>query len=362
VIAQHPSARRAVGIAAAVLAMLLVVAIVLASAPSPPPAHGRLKFGIALGTASRTPLQVAGTVTALRQLKAQGRPLVLHLYAGYTGPASWKAYRAFLGDTIGFYERAGFDIELVLRFAPFGNRGSPADVHGFVTLVRRVASAFGSTPRFVSLQITNEADRGASPASDGYFNRGDAAWNALVQGVIAAKATARARHFDRLKVGFNYGSQDRAFWRYLARHGGRALSRALDWIGIDTYPGTLTPLDAGSLSSGIANAIARTVRTTRQVYMPLARIPTTVALHFSEIGYATSVGRTYSMQATALKAAVDTVASLSRADHITEYEWFELRDASSQNRTVPAGLGLLQHDYGPKPAFSTYRRLIRDVG
>jgi hypothetical protein len=54
------------------------------------------------------------------------------------------------------------------------------------------------------------------------------------------------------------------------------------------------------------------------VYLPLAEIPATVALHFSENGYATGNGHSYAMQATALQTAVDTVASLDRSSHVTE--------------------------------------------
>lgn len=301
-------------------------------------------------------------MAALEQLKPPGRPLVVHLYSGYAGHAAWNYYRALVRPAIENLEHRGFDIELVVRFAPLHKRASQRDIRAFATLVRGIVTTFGADRRFVSLQITNEPDLAKTAASDGYFNRGDAAWQALIRGVIAAKATARERGFGQLRVGFNYAAQNKGFWRYLGRHGGPAFRRALDWIGIDTYAGTLTPLPAKTLRGGIAVAIRRSVYRARRVYLPLGRIPARVALHFSENGYATGSGHSYAMQATALQTAVDTVASLSRTSHVTEYDWFELRDASDSSARPQSQLGLITHDYRPKPAFSLYRRLIQNLG
>jgi hypothetical protein len=358
---QRSGARRRIHAAVAGLLILVVIAISLLPSSSSGPAYGRLKFAIAPGSAPATPSEVAKTMTALRQLKASGKPLVLHLYSGYTGPQPWPKYRALLGRELSAFERAGFDVELVLRFAPLGDRGSPRDVRAFAALVRRIVGAFGGSPRFTSVQITNEADLSRSAASDGHFNRGFAAWQALIQGVVAAKATARAHHFEQLKVGFNFATDGRAMWRYLGHHAGAAFTRALDWVGIDTYPGTLTPLPKDRLQPGIAVAIKQAIHQTRHVDLPLARIPDKVALHFSENGYATSVGHSYDMQATALRTAVDTIALLSTSEHVTEYDWFELRDPTDSKLRPVDQFGLLRQDYRPKPAFDIYRRLIQTL-
>jgi hypothetical protein len=305
-------------------------------------------------------------MASLRQLKASDSPLLVHLYSVFPGDAiaaaSWGAYRTFLSRALGAFERGGFDVELVVRYAPLHDRGSPKDVQAFAALVRRIVAAFGGNRRFVSIQVTNEVDLAATKASDGYFNHGQSAWQALIRGVIAAKAAARQKHFDQLRVGFNYAANDQTFWRYLSRHGGPRFTRALDWIGIDTYAGTLTPLPARGLRRGVAKAIRNEVGRARHLYLPLARIPERVALHFSENGYATGNGHTYAMQVTALDTAVHTVASLSRASHVTEYDWFELRDASDSSSKPQGQLGLITHDYRPKPAFSAYRRLIEQFG
>jgi hypothetical protein len=355
-------ARRVAGAVVAGLAILLVVAIALARSSGPGPAPGRLTFAIAPGSNSSDPQDVAKTMAALRRLKPPGKPLVVHVYSGYAGHATWKYYRALVGPAIESLEHNGFDVELVVRYAPLHDRGSPAKVRAFAALARRIVTAFGGNRRFVSMQITNEPDLAATRASDGYFNQGDAAWQALIRGVVAAKAAARKNHFDQLRVGFNYGAKNRAFWRYLRQHGGPAFTRALDWIGIDTYAGTLTPLPASGLERGIAESIRRSVERARHVYLPLAGIPDRVALHFSENGYGTAGSHSYAMQATALRTAVETIASLDRASHVTEYDWFELRDASDSSGRPQSQLGLITHDYRTKPAFSIYRGLIQEFG
>ena len=365
-IAQKRPARRVAGIAAAGLAIVAVLTLAVLPSPSRTPTAPRLTFAIAPGLTSVTPQGLARTMAFLRQLKATERPLVVRLYSVFPGDttaaASWGAYRIYLSRVLGAFERGGFDVELVVRYAPLHDRGSQSDVRAFSALVRRIVAAFGASRRFVSIQITNEADLTASRASDGYFNRGDAAWRALIRGVITAKTTARSHRFGQLKVGFNYAAHKKAFWRYLGQHGGTRFTDALDWIGIDTYAGTLTPLPAGGLRRGVAEAIRREVNGARHVYFPLARIPERVALHFSENGYATGNGHSYAMQVTALTTAVETVASLSRASHVTEYDWFELRDASGSSKRPQSQLGLLTHDYRPKPAFSAYRRLVQGFG
>lgn len=365
-IAEKSKVRRTVGLAAAGLAIVVLIAIALSPSSSPSPSGAKVTFAIAPGPTPPTPQGLSRTMGSLTQLKATGRPLVIHLYAVFPGDAtaaaSWGAYRTFLSRILGAFERRGFDVELVVRYAPLHDRGSAKDVRAFASLVRRIVGAFGGDRRFVSIQVTNEVDLSASPASDGYFNHGRSAWQALIQGVIAAKETAREHHFDQVRVGFNYAAHDRALWKYLRDHGGSRFIRALDWIGIDTYAGTLTPLPVRGLRRGIATAIRDEVHRARGVYLPLARIPERVALHFSENGYATGHGHSYAMQVTALQTAVDTVVSLGQPDHVTEYDWFELRDTSDSSSRPQSQLGLLTHDYRPKPAFSAYQRLIQQFG
>jgi hypothetical protein len=157
-------------------------------------------------------------MAALEQLRAPGRPFVLHVYASYTGANGWSAAQQ-VGQEIAQYGDAGFQTELVVCYRP-ADGGSPADVGGFVEFVREAVRALGPVPGFVSLQVTNEADQGGSPnTSDGYYA---GAKDALIDGVIAAKGEIRQDGFGQVKVGFNWACAtdggERGFWRYLGSH------------------------------------------------------------------------------------------------------------------------------------------------
>src|SRR5205814_9339550 len=118
------------------------------------------------------------------------------------------------GSQLHDYVSAGLEVELVLTYRP-ANAGP--DVGGFVAFVRNTVRTLGSNRRFVSLQITNEANVGGAPnVADGYYA---GALDALLRGVIAAKQEVRNRGFEQIKVGFNWagltGAGDRAFWTFL---------------------------------------------------------------------------------------------------------------------------------------------------
>ena len=190
-----------------------------------------------------------------------------------------------------------------------------------------------------------------------------AALGARDLGVIAAKAEARAARLGSLKIGFSWAatgdSPAASFWRYLGEHGGSAFARALDWVGVDVYPGTWGPqIDAHNLSAGTTEALERTFADLRDQYMPLAGIPARVALHVAENGFPTGPGRTEAMQVTAVRAALETVNRDRGRYNITDYRWFDLRDADSTGPSFESQYGLLRDDYSPKPAFAVFRGLV----
>jgi hypothetical protein len=181
--------------------------------------------------------------------------------------------------------------------------------------------------------------------------------------VIAAKAAARADGLGELKVGFNWANADdpaqTEFWSYLGRHGGRAFARALDWVGLDAYPGTWGPaINGGNQSTGTAAALGSAFARLRSQYMPLAGLPGSVALHVSENGFPTGPGRSDAMQVTAMKAAIAAVDGNRGRYNITDYRWFDLRDADSASTSFESQYGLLRDDYAPKPAFDVFRSLV----
>lgn len=339
-------------------------AVPVPSVPSP-----SLVFGIYPGGAAGTvgpagpvaPEDPSRRLAALGALRAPGKPFVLHLYVSYTG-ANGASAEAQLGTEVSAYESAGFGIELVLCYRP-ADGGSAADVTDFTAFVRGAVAAFGASPRFIALQVTNEANVGGSPnASDGYYA---GARDALIAGVIAGKDQARASGFTQIEVGFNWAYAtdvgESAFWTALASGGARFIE-SVDWVGLDVYPGTWVPQINGDLAVGTQAAMEAALSELRQRYMPLAGLPSSVTLRIAENGYPTGAGRTEEMQSAALQSAVEAVNSVRGVYNVTDYRWFDLRDANSSSAGFESQYGLMTDDYSPKPAFSLYHNLIASLG
>jgi hypothetical protein len=337
-----------------------------AAARATPP----LVFGIYPGGAAGTvgpsgpvkPEDPVKRLAALQQLRASGVPFVLHLYASYTGPGTSTPAQQ-VGADIASYASAGFQIELVLTYRPADNNAS-VDVPGFAAFTRATVDAFGSNPGFVSLQVTNEANQGGAPnAADGYYND---VQDALIQGVIAAKAETRTRGYSQVAVGFNWayatdGSQS-SFWKALAK-GGSTFRSSVDWVGLDVYPGTWGPVSNGSdLASTTATTMLAAISALRSKFMPLAGLASSVPMRIAENGYPTGPGRTEAMQTTVLQTSIGTVDANRAAYNITGYRWFDLRDADSSSSSFESQYGLLHDDYTPKAAFPVYKSLVATFG
>jgi hypothetical protein len=298
---------------------------------------------------------------ALRKLRGGGRPFVLHLYESYTQPSDAMAIPPWLASQIAAYTADDFHIELVLAYRPTDPSG---DVSGFADFVRARVRQLTPNPAIAHLQVTNEANVAAAPdAADGAY---PGARDALVQGVIAAKDEVRRRGRGGLEIGFNWayqrGPAEAAFFSSLGAAGGRAFADAVDWVGVDAYPGTWGPaLAAGDPAAAIRSATLDAMRTLRRTLLPRAGL-SHAKLHFSESGYPTGPGRSEKMQQTMVRAAVRTVAAARSAYGVTDYRWFDLRDADSTDKSFESHYGLTRDDYSPKPAFFTYRDLIARHG
>jgi hypothetical protein len=328
-----------------------------------------LRFGIypgggvgTVGPAGPTrPELPAQRLAALGQLRGT-RPFVVHLYASYTGGGQAATIEPGVLQQIQQYTARGFAVELVLAYRP----SDGADVTGFTAFARSAVRELGSNPGVVALQITNEANQGGAPnASDGYYA---GAKDALIQGVIAAKDESVRDGFGQLKIGFNWAyATDRsggaAFWSYLGQRGGAAFVKALDWVGVDSYPGTWGPtLPSSDLATGVSGAIRSVLQSMRARYLPLARIPQRVPIHVSESGYPTGPHRSDGDQATVLQAIVTAVSDARSAYNVTDLRWFDLRDNNSSSTSFEDQYGLMRDDYTPKAAFAVYQSLIAQLG
>lgn len=335
------------------------------AAPAPP-----LIFGIYPGGGAGTvgpggptvPEDPTKQLADLRQLRPAGRPFVLHLYASYSGPGSSSPAEQ-VGQQIAQYTHAGFQTELVLTYRP-GDHKPAGDAPAFAAFARSAVRSFGPNPAFVALQVTNEANIGNAPnAADGYYA---GAQDALIDGVIAAKAEARKNGFEQLAVGFNWAysldAAETGFWRTLGKRGGAAFRDSLDWVGLDVYPGTWGPKTAGGdLAAEATRTMLDSLRTLRS-NMLLAGLAPSVPLHVSENGYPTGPKRTEAMQVTVMRAAITAVSAHRTTYNVTDYRWFDLRDADSSHPSFESRYGLLHDDYTPKAGFAVYRNLVATLG
>jgi hypothetical protein len=324
----------------------------------------QLRFGInpageagALGPrVEPAPDDPVRTLAALARLRPPRSALVVRLNRFFwsDGEAGIQRFLALKRR----YADAGYDVELQLRYHPRADQ--EGKVAEFAAWVREVVRRFGSDPRVTGVQVTNEVNLTVSPdSSDGSYA---GARDALVQGVIAAKDEARRRGYAQLGVGFNWvyrtdPSTEDAFWSYLRDHGGPAFVAALDWVGLDAYPGTFfPPAEApGGERDGMVNAMSQL----RRCFLPKAGIPDRVPMVVEENGWPTGPGRSEDRQVEAMRAMIGAVQDFRGTYNVRDYRWFDLRDHSTSSSNFQHHYGLLRDDYTEKPAFAVYQDLVR---
>jgi len=311
------------------------------------------------GPARAVPERPRGTERALPRLRAPGRPFVLRLNRFFWSDRE-AGFRRYLTLARRF-ARLGYLVELQVRYHPDATQAG--DLAAWRAHVREVVRRFGRIRRVVGLQIANEVNIGFSPdSSDGAYPR---AAEALVQGVIAAKREVRRRRLRHLKVGFNWfwrldPATDTRFWSSLRDHGGRRFARAVDWIGLDAYPGTVFP--AQLPLDGARDAIVTALHSIR-CFARTAGIGSRVPIQVEENGWPTQPpSRPYAMQARMLGRMVRAVSAYRGTYNVRDYHWFNLRDADTSSSVLFQHFGLLRSDYSRKPAFGVYRRLVRALG
>ena len=334
--------------------------------PEPDRGGRRLRFGIYPGgtagqvglPAPATPDVPAKTLAALRELRGGRRPFVTHLYLNYRNPEQAKGVLDDLEVEGRRYARAGFKLEYVITYRPEKEGG---DVPGFLAYVRKAVRRLAPIGRFKELQVTNEANQTATPdSSDGAFA---GAREALVQGVPFAKEELVRLGRRDVEVGFNWfyrtdPASEEDFWQYIDREGGERFQAALDWVGLDAYPGTFFPPSTSDYRSSMVGAFI----VLRRCYMPVGDLGKHVPIHVTENGYPTDLLlRTEATQATALEQMVRATHDYRQNFNITDYRWFDLRDADTSSPSFGQHYGLLHDDYTPKPAFAVYRDLVAEL-
>src|SRR4051794_15069668 len=377
---RRPVTKRILLIAIGVLAIASPAGAAAADAPctgqtsadgvAQKPAKRNLRFGITPGAQTgqlgsgpqppRIPEDPAKQVKAIHDLRPDKKlPFVLRLHRFFWSDGEQGVERFLtLADR---YTKEGFLVELQLRYHPTAEQ--EGDIPGWTRFVREVVNRFGPNRRIVAIQVTNEVNLPFSPdSSDGAYDKGE---EALVQGVIAAKDEATKRGFRQLEIGFNWAyrstpQDDDDFWAYLRDNGGPQFVKALDWIGLDAYPGTFfPPAEApGRERDGMVNAMSSI-----RCYAARAGIPESKPIHIEENGFPTSSSpdRTEARQIDVMKTLVQAVQDFRGTYNISDYRWFNLRDGDSTSPNFQVRYGLLHDDYSEKPAFAVYRDLVAQL-
>jgi hypothetical protein len=328
-----------------------------------------LTFGItpqlagSVGTAQQeaVPLDARRTRRALKRLRPKGRELVLHLNRLFWADRR-RGIRRF-ARRVNRYARAGFRSEIQVRYHPDARQ--EGDIRRWARYVRRVVRRLGAHPSVVGFTITNEANLPISPnTSDGAY---EGVIPALVRGIVAADRELRRIGRPRLPLGFSVmwrwlPDQDAAFWERIGAEATPAFRRALDYVGLQIYPGLVwPPTTLPGRSAG--HEVVEALTLVRRCFMPKAALGRRYELWVSENGYSTSpIGGSERQQLEKLRSTVRWTKRYSGTLNVSDYRYFNLRDNRSSGTDLFDQVGLLRDDYLPKPAFAEYRRLIRRHG
>ncbi|HTX45078.1 MAG TPA: hypothetical protein VMD48_02320 [Solirubrobacteraceae bacterium] len=335
-------------------------------------AAGPLRFGVDPGLAgtvggvqlSSAPDNPVKDLQELKALRPHGRVLVLRLNRLFwsDGTAGITSFE----HTVSTYTHDGFEVELQVRYHP--PSGEAGNIAAWDAYVRLVVDTFGPNRNVIAMTITNEVNVPVSPnTSDGYYQGADAA---LVSGIEAAHEEAVRKGYKQLRFGFTYAYRfspqgDADMFQYIGAHGGAAFQKALGFVGLDFYPGSFYPpvmLPGDTYRGEMAQALG----VVRDCLAPMARIGAGVPIWITENGVPTG-SLSDAQQAAALVQLVRAAYDYAGTYNVTDYRWFNLRDAVSSGPETLSGLtfasdGLLQSNYSPKPAFADYRSLIAQLG
>jgi hypothetical protein len=338
-----------------------------ASPPAPEP--GKINFGITPGIAgsagvgqgTAAPVDRRAERKALVKLEPRGGGLVLRLNRLF-----WDGGGKLIGkfaNRVDRYARAGLDSEIQVRYHP--PEGKEGNLRAWARFVTKAVRRLGRRPSVSAFSITNEINFPVSPnTSDGAYDR---ALEAMVRGTIVAHRQLRRLNRPDVDVGFSVAwryipSADSKLWEDLGDLATPRFRRALDYVGVQIYPGLIwPPVEIPGRTAG--DEIAEALTLIRDCYMPKAEIGDEVDLWVSENGYPTKPAiNTEAGQAERLVSSVEAVAAHAGDLGISDYRWFNLRDNDSDGADLFSQVGLLRDDYSAKPAFAEYRAAIRRLG
>jgi hypothetical protein len=368
-------ARRALSIGAGLVLLALAGppaapaqdACLTAEPPQPTTPPRPLRFGITpqlAGTVGESqgavaPESAAARDAALRRLRPRRRALVVRLNRLFMSDGDAAIER--FARRARHYAREGFEVESQIRYHPAPE--DEGDMAAWRRFVRRATRRLAENPALVALSVTNEVNLPLSEnTSDGAYER---ATDAIVAGIPEAARALRRAGRPEVELGFTYAYRylpmaDARFWGRLEELSTARFRRALDYVGVQLYPGLFWP--PVLVTETAAEATLEALTLVRDCFMPQGGLGDGTEIWVSEIGFATNLGHSEARQASELAATTAAVSAIAGTLGVSEFRYFNLRDNREQGLDLFDNVGLLRPDYGPKPAFATYRALIGRFG
>ena len=223
---------------------------------------------------------------------------------------------------------AGFETELQVRYHP--PEGKAGDMRRLEALRARGRSGSSAGARASSrsrspTRPTSTSRRTPPTAATRASARRSSRASSPPSASCARSAAATSSSASR-SPGAGSRLRPRASGRRSARGRRRGSGAALDYVGLQVYPGLVLP-PAIAPGSSAGDEIVEALTLLRHCYMPKAGLGPRLDLWVSENGYATNLGRTEAGQAT------DARARRSQAVHrwsgtlgVSDYRYFNLRD------------------------------------
>lgn len=296
------------------------------------------------GFTNSLPDNAAEINKALDSLQDGNNEFWVRCYMGYHGNGVSKSGTP---ENPRQYVRKNRKLDLVICY-----QSLLEDINQFEHFVRTQIRNFGKD--LAKIQITEEPNLHGIPAVDGDIA---GVKDALVRGVIAAKEEALLLNLPVL-VGFNAVptfDTDNDFWRGLAEIATPTFYSSLDYVGLDFFPDVFRPLQFEDIESAIKTVLSHY----RHANLKEAGISSDIPIHITENGWPTSPDRPEDKQMLVLGKVIETIYSERKNFNIAGYELFGLRDSDSRNPDIFYQFGIMKDDYTPKPAFDTFKGLIR---
>ncbi|WP_030436785.1 hypothetical protein [Actinoplanes subtropicus] len=308
-----------------------------------------MKFGAYVGSRAGAtcsgpadPLRIGPLVDDL----SGGRPFVIREYVRWCGgntaleqeiDAAGDLDHLTMPDD--WYVTGGRELDLVLSYLP-----PVADLDGWLAFIDRALDRYGHLVRY--LQVTLEANF-PIPRIDG---SSPGVLAALTQGLPHARPRVR----DGVRVGFSLAEPaewlggDDQFWKELISLPCDVFAAHVDYVGLGVYPDGFSP-------HGDVHAATRHAVNHLRDRLAEAHFPAGLPIHIAEAGSPSGAHRTPAGQVSSLTALVDAATAAGA----TQFELFALSDADSASESPLGTFGICTDDYVPKPAYETYRSLVR---